>query len=186
MNLLGMLMSAGGNAAVEQLGSRFGLDESQTTAALEQLVPALGNGLQRNVAADGGVANLLGALSSGNHSQYVDNPELLHDEQTTQEGNGILGHLLGGKDASREVAAQASAQTGIGADVLKQMLPVVATLVMGSLAKHSGNSGLLTSQDSPAQPEGFLAMLTPLLDTNRDGSATGEVLDMIGRYMRNR
>ena len=63
MNLLEMLMSAGGNAAVGQLGSRFGLDENQTMAALQQLVPALGGGLQRNISAEGGLDNLLGALS---------------------------------------------------------------------------------------------------------------------------
>lgn len=168
-------MSAGGNAAVQQLGSRFGLDESQAGAALQQLVPALGHGLQKNVAAEGGLDSLLGALNTGNHSRYVENPELLQGEGVTEEGNGILGHLLGSKDASREVAAQASAQTGIGADVLKQMLPVVATMVMGSLAKNNA-----------AQPEGFLGMLTPMLDRNQNGSVADEVLDMVGRFMRNR
>lgn len=186
MNLLDMLVSAGGNAAVGQLGSRFGLDENQTMAALQHLVPALGNGLQKNLAADGGLDSLLGALSGGNHSQYIENPELLNDEQTTADGNGILGHLLGSKEASREVAANASAHTGIGADILKQMLPLVATMVMGSLSKQSGEAGFLGGQDTPAQPEGLMGMLTPLLDSNRDGSVADDVLGMIGRYMRNR
>ena len=186
MNLLEMLMSAGGNAAVGQLGSRFGLDENQTMAALQQLVPALGGGLQRNIAAEGGLDNLLGALSGGNHGQYIDNPELVHSEETTAEGNGILGHLLGSKDASRELAAQASAQTGIGADVLKQMLPVVATMGMGSLSKQSAAGGFLGGQGAPAQADGLLGMLTPLLDSNHDGSVADDVVGMIGRFMSNR
>lgn len=175
MNLMELLMNAGGNAAVGQLGARFGLDEGQTQAALQQLLPALGGGLQRNVAAQGGVDALLGALSNGNHSRYLDNPELLGAEETTQEGNGILGHLLGSKDASRAVAAEASAATGIGADILKQMLPVVATMVMGSLSKQQ-----------TAQPEGLLGMLTPMLDANRDGSIADDVIGMLGNFMRNR
>ena len=186
MNLLDMLMSAGGNAAAGQLGSRFGLDENQTMAALQQLVPALGNGLQRNVSSEGGVESLLGALTGGNHSRYMDNPELLSDEQTTQDGNSILGHLLGSKEASRAVASHASTQTGIGADVLKQMLPLVATMVMGSLSKQSNQAGLLGGQDAPAQPAGLMGMLTPLLDANRDGSVADDMFGMIGRYMRNR
>jgi len=186
MNLIDLLMNNGGDSAVGQLASRFGLDESQTTAALQQLVPALGSGLQRNVASEGGLGSLLGALSSGNHAEYLDNPEMLNNEEATETGNGILGHLLGSKEASREVAANASAQTGIGADILKQMLPLVATMVMGSLSKRSDQSGYLDRPDSPAQPEGFLSMLTPLLDTNRDGSMADDVLGMIGRYMRNR
>lgn len=186
MNLNELLMSVGGEAAAGQLGSRFGLDESQTKAALEQLIPPLGNGLQRNISSDGGVDSLLNALSVGNHGQYLDNPELINGEETTATGNSILGHLLGSKEASREVAANASAQTGIGADILKQMLPLVATMVMGALRKRTDQSGYLASPGSPAQPEGFLSMLTPLLDPNRDASAAGDALGMIGRYMRNR
>ena len=111
---------------------------------------------------------------------------MINGEETTATGNSILGHLLGSKEASREVAANASAQTGIGAGILKQMLPLVATMVMGSLSKRTDQSGYLASPGSPAQPEGFLSMLTPLLDPNRDGSAAGEALGMIGRYLRNR
>jgi hypothetical protein len=175
MNLMDLLMNAGGNAAVGQLGARFGLDENQTTAALQHLLPALGGGLQRNAAAEGGIDALLGALSNGNHSRYIDNPELLTAEETTQDGNGILSHLLGSKDVSRAVASQASAETGIGTDILKQMLPVVATMVMGSLSKQQS-----------AQPEGLLGMLTPMLDSNRDGSIADDVIGLLGNFMRNR
>jgi hypothetical protein len=44
-----------------------------------------------------------------------------------------LGHILGSKDVSRQVAAQASTRTGISELVLKQMLPAVATLAMGGV-----------------------------------------------------
>lgn len=175
MNLMELLMNTGGNAAVGQIGARFGLDEGQTQAALQQLLPALGSGLQRNAAAEGGIDALLGALSNGNHSRYLDNPELLGAEETTRDGNGILGHLLGSKDASRAVASHAAAETGIGAEILKQMLPVVATMVMGSLAKQQSS-----------QPEGLLGMLTPMLDANRDGSIADDVIGMLGNFMRNR
>jgi hypothetical protein len=186
MNLIDMLTSAGGSAAVDRLGGRFGLDGSQTKSALEHLVPALGNGLQRNVSSEGGLNSLLGALAGGNHSQVIDNPELLNGEEATQTGNGILGHLLGSKEASRDVAANASAQTGIGTDILKQMLPLVATMVMGSLSKRSSEAGILGGQDTPPQPEGLMGMLTPMLDSNRDGSVADDALGMIGRYFRNR
>jgi hypothetical protein len=53
------------------------------------------------------------------------------------EGNGILGHLFGSKDVSRAVAAQAAQATGIGQEILKQMLPVIASTMMGGLYKQS-------------------------------------------------
>jgi len=97
-----------------------------------------------------------------------------------------LSYFLWSSAPDEELLAQASEQTGIGADILKQMLPVVATMVMGSLSKQSSAGGFLGGQGAPAQPEGLLGMLTPLLDSNRDGSVADDMLGMIGRYMRNR
>ena len=122
-----------------RVGQQFGLSEDQTGNALGQLVPALMAGLQRNTSQQGGMEGLLGALSRGNHSQYLDSPELLEQDTTREDGNSILGHVFGSKDVSRAVAGRAAEQTGIGADILKKMLPVVATMVMGGLSKQNAD-----------------------------------------------
>lgn len=186
MNLMEMLMNSGGENALAQLGGSVGLDQRQTQAALEQLLPALGGGLRRNMAQEGGLDGLLAALTSGNHARYVDNPSLMGDADTVSDGNAILGHLLGSKDVSRQVAAHASEQTGIGSDVLKQMLPLAATMLMGALSKQSSSSGFLGNSAAPAQPEGLLGMLTPMLDSDGDGSVADDVAGMIGRFLSNR
>jgi hypothetical protein len=183
MNILDAIASAQDGAAVRQLGSQFGLGQDQAAAAMSALVPALAAGVQRNVQTEGGLGNLLAALSSGNHQQYLDNPAQLDDQAAVSEGNGILGHLLGSKDASREVATRAAAQTGLSADVLKRMLPLVATLMMGAFSKQSG-PGSATSAGPGASGGGILAMLTPLLDQNRDGSIVDDVTSMLGRFVK--
>jgi hypothetical protein len=144
MNVLDLIVNAGNGAAVRQLGSRVGLDEGQTTAALSALVPALASGVRRNVQSPGGLTGLVAALTSGNHQRYIDNPGTLEDEATIADGNGILGHVLGSKEVSRDVASQAAAQTGIGADVLKKLLPLAATVMMGAFAKQNLQGGLTT------------------------------------------
>jgi hypothetical protein len=88
----------------------------------------------------------MNALSNGQHQQYVSDPAILGQAATIDDGNAILGHVFGDKDVSRQVAAQAAAQTGIGSDILKKMLPIAATLVMGALAKRS-----VQSSNAPAQ-----------------------------------
>ena len=75
--ILEMLLQGAGGGAAQQLGQRFGLSSEQTGSALQQLVPALVAGLQRNASQPGGMEALLGALSTGNHSQYLDSPETL-------------------------------------------------------------------------------------------------------------
>jgi hypothetical protein len=77
---------------------------------------------------------------------------------------------LGSKDASREVASRAAAQTGLSADVLKRLLPLAATLMMGAFAKQSGNASSTTAALG-GSGGGIGAMLTPFLDQNRDGSS---------------
>ncbi len=177
MDLLNDIMSAQGGAAVQQLGSQFGLGEQQTAAALSALIPALAAGVQQNAQHEGGFGNLIAALSGGTHQHYINNPETLREPAAVQEGNGILGHVLGDKAVSREVASRAAAQTGISADVMKRMLPLAATLLMGALARRNpAGSGL--------NGGGIASMLGPLLDSNRDGSIVDDVTGMIGRFLK--
>jgi hypothetical protein len=178
--ILDMLMNAAGGQGVQQLGRQFGLSEDQTQGAMGQLVPALMAGLQRNTSQEGGLDSLLGALSSGSHSQYLENPELLGAETTAADGNAILGHIFGSKDVSRSVAGRVSEQTGIGTDILKRMLPIVATMVMGGLSRQ--NSMAATSEPGP----GAGGFLTSLLDQNRSGGIADEVVGMLGRFLGGR
>lgn len=179
MNLLDSIMNAGNGAAVRQLGSQFGLDAAQTDSALAALVPALSAGLRQNAQAPEGLTGLLGALSGGGHQRYIDDPDVLGQPGTVADGNGILGHIFGSKDVSRSVAAQAAAQTGLGPDVLKRMLPVVATLVMGAMSRQTASrSGASLGSGAGG---GLLEMLGGALDRNRNGSALDDILGSIGR-----
>jgi hypothetical protein len=181
MDLLQTVLSAQNGGAVEQIGRSFGLDQEQTASAIGQLLPALAAGLSQNAAQPGGVDGLMAALAGGSHQRYFDDPASLTEAATIDDGNGILGHILGSKDVSRQVAAQASSRTGIGADVLKQMLPMVATLAMGALAKRSAAPQAGAAQ---AGQSDLLGMLTPLLDANKDGSVTDDVMGMLGKFLR--
>ena len=181
MDLLSMILNAGGGGAVRQLSQNYGLSENQTTSAISNLLPALGLGLARNTKKPGGLESLIGALSSGGHQRYVDNVESLNDEGTIQDGNGILGHILGSKEISRQVAGHASSKTGIGADVLKKMLPVVAAMAMGALSKRQGSASGLQALGSGSGQGGLMGTLGQFLDADKDGSVVDDVLGMASR-----
>lgn len=183
MDLLSMLLNASGGQGIRQLAQNFSLNEEQTTSAVSSLLPALGQGLARNATSPGGLESLMGALASGGHGRYMDNPETLSSEDTIQVGNGILGHILGSKDVSRQVAGNAAAQTGIGVDVLKKMLPVVAAMVMGALSKQTTGAGAQASEASPA-PEGLMGLLHQFLDTGQGGSTVGGILGLASKFLK--
>ena len=181
MNILEAVLNAQGGAAAAGAGEAVGLSHEQTSAALSALVPALASGLQRNASLPGGLDSLLGALTGGEHARYVNDPSTLQTPEAVSDGNAILGHILGSKDASRAVASQAAVQTGIGEDVLKKLLPMAATLVMGSLAKQPLGGAAVVAGVPGA---GILAMLTPILDRDRDGSMVDDVIGQVGKIFR--
>jgi hypothetical protein len=52
---------------------------------------------------------------------------------------------------SREVAARASAQSGVGPDILMKMLPLLAAMLMGGLSKGASQGGM---SGSPSADQG--------------------------------
>ncbi len=123
------------------IGRQFGLDEQQTQAAFDALAPVVAAGLRRNTQSDDGLAGLLGALSGGGNARYAEDPSLALQPDTVNDGNAILGHIFGSKDVSRGVAQQLSASSGIGESVLKKLLPIVAAMVMGQIARKTFGGG---------------------------------------------
>jgi hypothetical protein len=143
---------------MEMLARQFGLSQAQAQQAVEALMPAFSQGFRQNASDPYGIGNFLSALASGQHAKYFDNPAAAFTPQGMAEGNGILGHLFGSKELSRAVASQAAQATGIGQEVLKQMLPALATMLMGGMFKQS--TGQSTGQ--AAQAGGFGAANNPL------------------------
>ena len=175
-NILDMLLGGGNDAALKELSKNFNLSESQTRVAVEELIPALSRGLQKNTSSAPGLDDLLDALKTGEHEKYMDEPTALNKPETTKDGNDILGHIFGTKEVSREVATRVSKKSGISSAVLKKMLPIVASLVMGALSKRLvGGSAAGVSRSKSG---GLLSML---LDSDRDGSIWDDVLGMAAR-----
>ena len=181
MNILDAILGAQGGGAAAEAGQKVGLSPEQTSAALAVLVPALASGLQRNASLPGGLDALVGALAKGGHARYIDDPATLSKDDAVSDGNAILGHILGSKDESRKVASQAAAETGIGEDVLKKLLPIAASMLMGALAKQPIGGAAVVAGLPGA---GILAVLTPILDRNRDGSMVDDVLGQVGKIFK--
>ncbi len=180
MDLLNLVLNASGGGPVRQLAQNFGLSEQQATSAVSALLPALGQGLARNTATPDGLQSLIAALSSNQHQRYLEQPELLDQQETVQDGNGILGHILGSKEVSRNVASQAAARTGLSSDLLKQMLPLVATLAMGALSRQ--NAAPAAQSPLGEQSGGLLGTLSQFLDTNKDGSVIDDIMGLGSRF----
>lgn len=137
LSLYDMMMQAQNGNAVEVMARQFGLAQEQATKAVAALMPAFSEGFKRNAANPYDMAAFMKALTTGDHAKYFEDMGKAFTPQGLAEGNGILGHLFGNKDVSRAIAAQAAQMTGIGQEIYKQMLPAMASTLMGGIFKQS-------------------------------------------------
>jgi len=167
---------------IGQVAQHFGLGRNEARAGVEALLPGLARGLERNAARPGGLESLLGALRSGGHDRYLDEPHTLGEPSTRADGNAILGHVFGSKDVSRNVAGRAARASGLDGSVLKQMLPIVAAMAMGALSKQQGAGGTVADARSAGGGSAMDA-LTSFLDADRDGSVLDDVLNLAQKFL---
>ena len=178
MNILETVLKAAGGQAVNAIAKNFGLNGSQATNVIGQLIPALSRGMQKNSQSNSGLEGLIGAITGGKHSNYMDNPGDLLRNSNIDDGNKILGHLFGDKQVSREVASRAATNTGVDSSIIKKMLPVLASLAMGAMSKQSVQAGIQSSQSS-----GVTDLLSGFLDSDGDGSIADDLLGMASELM---
>jgi hypothetical protein len=123
------------------IGRQFGLNEQQTRAAMDALAPVVAAGMRRNAQSPEGLQDILGSVLMGNRARSLEDENAVQFDNAKSSGDEILGQIFGSKDVSRGVTQQLSATSGIGAAVLKKLLPIVASIVMGQVAKKMGGGG---------------------------------------------
>ena len=168
MDLFDLLKKSGADGSVGELAGSLGLDQSNAKDLIGALSPALVESIKGQVAKPGGLDALQGALKSGGHRKYIEQPDLLRSEATRIDGNKILGHLFGSKDVSRNVAAQASQDTGIDASLIKKALPLVAGLAMGAIGKNADDT----------RDDGLSGLLGGLIGSSGGASDVGDLIGL--------
>lgn len=187
MRLFDEISNAKGGEPVKKVAKKYGVEEHQVNDVLKEYIPAITGGIKKNISKKDGLESLINALNKGRHDRYLDEPDELTHSRTVNDGNDILGHILGSKDVSRELAKRTSQRTGMSNDILKQLLPVIASMTMGALKKQAGNSGVLGgSSMGRRNPQDALGPLASILDADGDNSIIDDVIGMAGKILSNR
>jgi hypothetical protein len=138
-NLADILAQAQGNQGFDALTRQFGISPDQTKAAMDALLPAFSLGLNRATQSPAGMANLFSLFTAGpNYAQMFENP-LAAAPAMMAAGQQALSKIFGSTDLTQAIAQQTAAVTGIGQEVMKQAMPLMATMLMGGLLKGAMN-----------------------------------------------
>ena len=199
MQMTDILAQMGG---LQSMARELGIDESQAASGVAALAPAILGGFKKQAQSQpsglDGLGGLLGKLGGGELLDQVLAPK----PTDVSGGNDVLGQIFGSKDVSRTVAQNAASQSGLDPALLKKMLPMLAMLVTGYMAKQqaagaeaqlasSGGGlggllgGLLGGQSASSAARAPAASgLASILDLNGDGNALDDILRMAGKALR--
>ena len=133
MQLSDILNQTGG---LQSIARELGIGEDEAASAASALAPAVLGGFRKQAESPPqGLAGLGGLLNQFGGGGLLD-AVLAPSPTDTAPGNDVLGQIFGSKDVSRAVAQNAAAQTGQDEKLLKKMLPMLAMLVAGYMAKQ--------------------------------------------------
>jgi len=169
-----------GKQIISGVSGSTGQSESDTGNLLSMAMPVLMGAMKKNVQTQDGAAGLMGALSGKHDGSILDNLGGLFqggvDESVQKDGEGILGHLLGGNRPNVENAL--SQKSGMDAGSVGQILKVAAPILMGVLGKQTKQAGVSDANGMNAllggmlggQPKENQSLISSLLDADGDGS----------------
>jgi hypothetical protein len=173
MQITDILAQTGG---LQSMARELGASETDVAAAAAALAPAILGGFKKQVQTQpsglDALGGLLGQLGGGGLLEQVLAPQ----PTDVTAGNDVLGQIFGSKDVSRTVAQNAAARTGLDLTLLKRMLPMLAMLLTGYMARRGGGAA------APPVPSG--GGLASMLDLNGNGNPLDDILEMAARSRR--
>ena len=187
--------------AVDAISRDLGVDPATAAKGASALLPSILSGFQNpRTAPDnqgaalfgggtgvGGIGGLMGTiagLGGGNLLDNVTSGETTH----VDKGNQILGDIFGSKDRSREVAADASKESGVEPSLLKKMLPILAMVVGGYVMKKAQSGGGLGGGGLGGALGGMIggqaaAGSAPPQPQPSSGGILGELVGAAGKFL---
>lgn len=137
-----ILASAQGGQLIPNLAERFGLSDEQIERAIQALTPALTIGLNRAAEEPQAFEKTVGALAGASRYSFFDEPSAAHSDDSVEMGRDLVHHLFGSPAETGQVLQAAAQQSGVRPDILSQLLPVLASVLLSGLTKSINEKGL--------------------------------------------
>ena len=175
-NLAEILAQAQKQQGFDQMAAQFGMGAQQMKTAMDALLPAFSLGLNRATQSPMDMAQLFGLFASGtNYAQMFEQPMAAGQAMMTA-GQQALGRIFGPK-LSQAIAQQTAVATGFQQEAMKQVMPVMASMLMGGLMK-----GAMAGQNPLG--EMITAMVAKMMPPQSTAAAdpVGGMMGMFGNF----
>jgi hypothetical protein len=152
------------------IASKIGVDEAEVNKAVHLLVPVLVAGLHENAQDPEHASKIESAADS--HAGLLDGGVSV-DQVDEQEGQQAIARIFGGND-SAQVANALAGSGGGNSDLLKQLLPILAPIVLAYIGKQ-----LTGKSDAPAKEEASGGALNDVLGSILGGVSGNKSLGTV-------
>ena len=175
MTLNDILHSAQGGQAVANLGAQYGLSPADAEKAAQAMIPAFSAALQQIASNPAAIAGILKELASGDHAASYAPGQA---PAPGAAGGDALGRIFGSPQAVETVVQHVSQVSGVSPDIVRSMLPAVASILIGGLAHAMASLGLsgVLSQLADAMSAPGAAAPAP----GSSGGMFGSLISMFG------
>ncbi|MGC0362450.1 hypothetical protein ABH922_000434 [Rhodococcus sp. 27YEA15] len=151
---------------IDQIAQRLGVDQATAESAVRSALPTLVGGLGANAQDPSGAASLTSALASHANATILDDGVDI-SKVDTQDGQKIVSNIFG---SNSDQVASTLGSVGGGNDLVKQLLPILAPIVLAYLAKQfTGGGAPAGAQASGGSGGGIGDLLGGLLGGGNSG-----------------
>ncbi|MCR9064323.1 MAG: DUF937 domain-containing protein [Cytophagales bacterium] len=189
--ILDLLNSDLGKTIISGVSGQTGAPQNKTADLLSMAMPVLMGAMQKNASTPEGAQGLLGAVMGKHDGGILDNLGGLFqggvDDAVMQDGDNILGHVLGAKKTNVEAAL--SQKSGLDMSQVAQIMKVAAPILMGVIGKQARQQNVSNQNDLSSVLGGLLgggdnankqqSLIESFLDADGDGSILDDVAGMV-------
>lgn len=151
LNFIEIMRAAQGGDAIANMAGRFGLSPEQTTKAIAALLPAFAIGFQQAASRPDQLTSFAETMRRGVYEPFFESAAKAFTADAAKRGEEAIAALFGSPELAKSFAEQGAALAGLSQDTMKQMMPIVASTLMGGMAKS-----MTESMSSPPQAPDFL------------------------------
>lgn len=187
MDLLGSPM---GKQLITGVASQTGNSTDQTGSVLTMALPLLMGAMKKNASTPEGAQGLMSALSNKHDGGILNDLGGLFgggvDQSVKDDGAGILGHVLGGKQAQVENAL--SKKSGMDTSSIATILQVAAPILMGMIGQKKQQQNVSDASGLQSMLGGMMgggqqadkqqSLIESFLDSDGDGSILDDVASL--------
>ena len=175
-----LLNSAQNLQTMEDMAKKFDISVQQTQAAVQSLMPAFASSLQQQASSPQNIGTLLASMMPAAAAPAPVAPPPPPAPPAFSDpfayGNAVIAQLFGAPQNTSQIAQVAAQRAGLQPQLVQQMMPLVAGMVMNGLAQAmqgqvrqmqtlqgQAMQGQFIAPQPSAQPSGFAAFFPNMM-----------------------